>query len=251
MDMIPYEQRYEVTHRGWTYLLSDDDHTAWLVRGSLHRCKRFCMPQQVTIQGSTYTVESIEMGAFCNCNQLRHLVIPDSVRYIDEDSFCFLPNLRSVYIGRNVERLRSWHFRGCPKLSSIVIAPDSLYLKIVGGLLLSQDGKTLWRAMKQMAKVDIPEGVETIASCALWYNDKLEHITFPLSLRRIEDSACANLPRLRKVVLPEGVTDLVVQCFYECVNLQEVVLPSTLTHLGCEVFAECPNLRKLIFCSSK
>lgn len=122
----PYnEQRYYHRKR-WGYLLDDNDKTAWVVKGHIGRCKRFRIPDSIEIDGKNYTVTSIELGAFNNPKTLRHLTIPDSIEYVDEDEFVFLNNLRSVYVGKGVKHLTDWHFT----YSTNLISTSKIFLVI-------------------------------------------------------------------------------------------------------------------------
>jgi hypothetical protein len=200
----------------------------------------------VDIDGVRYTIASIELGAYKCPRTLQHLIFPDTIEYIDEDEFCCLPNLRSVHIGKGVQYLLNWHFRECPHLHTITIDKGNPHLKVQEGLVLTQDGTVLLRSLFRRKKLYIPEGVEYVEKVAFWYDDKLESITFPSSLREISDNSFSNIPNLKRVVIPEGLEKLIVQCFMGCENLELLDLPSTLHLLGWETFEGCKNLTKLI-----
>lgn len=59
---------------------------------------------------------------------------------------------------------------------------------------------------------------------------------------RIEDFAFAGCTRLRKVIVPEGVTDVGMSAFLGCSGLQCVVLPTTVTNIGKYAFATTESL---------
>lgn len=230
----------------FVYGLDDIEHTAQIRHGHIGRSKTYRVPGSVMIGGASYTITSIEFGAFGYSRTLRHLIIPNSIKYIDEDVFCYLPNLRSIHIGSGVEYLCSWHFRGCPKLYNITIAKDNPHLRVHNGLLLSADGKVLLREMYYHRELNIPEGVQYIEKLAFWCNSKLEQIHFPTTLKEIGDNSFSNLRNLRQLDLPEGSMRLEVQCFSQCRNLELIDLPSTLSDFGRENFAGCSSLRTLI-----
>lgn len=244
-------QRREHRKGRFTYLLDDAERTAWIKSGHIGRCKTYHVPDHVVIDGVQYTVTSIEMGAFNHPRTLKHLIIPDTITYIDEDTLIGFPNLRSVHIGKGLEYMLNWHFRNCPKLRIITINKANPYLKIENGLLLSQDGEVLVRTFFSRAELHIPEGVQYIEKVAFWFDDMLAQIHFPTTLKEISDNSFSNLPRLHRLVLPEGLTQLKVQSFMQCRHLEYVDLPSTLTDFGRENFTGCDNLRTLILRSPK
>lgn len=241
------EERRVYRLRGWEYLLDDDDHTAWIKKGRIGRRRRFRVPDHVVIDGIRYTITSIELFAFkWKVKSLRHLVIPDTVTYVDEDLFCYNPNLRSVYLGKGVEHIDDWHFRGNPRLTNLDISKDNPHLKVANKLILTGDGKTVLRTHHRCATYTIPEGVENVYERAFWENSKLTHVYFPTTLKTIGSNAFGTNPNLRKIKIPEGIRTIGSQSYMECENLEYVELPSSLYDIGWEAFAECPRLKTLV-----
>lgn len=80
------------------------------------------------------------------------------------------------------------------------------------------------------------------------YNSK-EHIReaiFGTEVTKIgEEYAFENCVNLRKVVIPEGVTEIPAYCFKGCTALKTVKIPRSLTRIGNEAFADCQNLDKI------
>lgn len=244
--MSELTNRREYRQGRFVYLLDDNDRTAWILSGHIGRCKTYRVPSSVDIEGVRYTITSVELGAYKCPRTLQHLIFPDTIEYIDEDEFCNLPNLRSVHIGKGVQYLLNWHFRCCPKLHAITIDPLNPHLKMQNGLVLTTDGTILLRSLFPRRDLHIPEGVKYVEKVAFWYDDKMENITFPSSIREISDNSFSNIPNLKRVVIPEGLEKLIVQCFMDNENLEYVDLPSTVKYMGGDAFENCPNLKTLI-----
>lgn len=166
--------------------------------------------------------------------------------YVDEDTFRFLRNLRTVYIGSNLQWINSWHFSACYKLRWIDICINNPYMKITNNLILSKDGKRVMRTVIDTRHYSIPEGVEEIDDIVFWCNEKLEDITFPGSLRSIGQCQFQGCKRLRKMVFPEGITRIGSQCFFDCQNLEYVEFPSSLVDLGDELFYNCHKIKTIV-----
>lgn len=212
-------ERKVVKQSGYVYLIDEATSTAWIKKGRIGRRKNYRVPSKVAIKGVEYTIDGIYYGAFSENRVIHHLTIPDTITYLDEDAFRAMSNLRSVYIGKGVKILQMWNFGSCKKLQSLTISTENPRLQVRDGLVLSKDGKMLYTSLFDRRHYDIPEGVETVNQIAFWYNQRLESISFPGSLRTIGDNSFSYLPRLRKVVLPEGVEELSTQCFQMCENL--------------------------------
>ena len=77
----------------------------------------------------TYEEESIceiiESEAFCYCNGLTSITIPDSVTSIGDYAFRGCTSLTSVDIGENVTSIGSYAFISCSGLTSVTI-PNSV-----------------------------------------------------------------------------------------------------------------------------
>lgn len=165
---LDYCHRRKYRQNRVTYLLDDNEKNAWIYDGRIGRGHRFRLPDHVIVDGERYTIESVEAGAYKYPHTLRHIVIPDSFIYVDEDCFDHLPNLRSLYIGKGMDYLSHWHFRGCPKPCNYVIDKENPYLTIWNGMIMSKDGKKILAEIKEHTILEIPEGVEEIADVAFW-----------------------------------------------------------------------------------
>lgn len=245
MQSKPYNERRMFSFKNWCYLLDDGDRTAWIVKGHIGRCKRYRIPKCVEIEGKSYTVTSIEMGAFNNPRTLRHLIIPDSIEFVDEDEFLFLPKLRSIYIGKGVKHLSDWHFRRCEGPVPLFIDKGNPNLKPSNNLLLTGDGKTVLRTMKRCRSYIIPEGVEKIHSCAMWGNEILEEVTLPSTLKIVGDNGLSINPKLKRLTFPEGFETFDVQGLMDNAGLECLDLPSSLTKLT-DSLSGCSGLKTLI-----
>lgn len=244
----PFNERRLYRSKRWAYLLDDDDKTAWIVKGHIGRCRRYRVPESIDVDGQRYTITSIEIDAFNRPRTLRHLTIPDSIEYVDEDVFTFMPKLRSIHIGTGVRHLTNWHFRRMESLIPLFINHlnqcDSP-VRISCDLLLTGDGLTVMRTMKYRRHYVIPEGVDTIFACAMWENPILEEVTLPSTLKVVGDNGLSHNPRLKRLVFPEGFETFDVQGLMNDTGLEYLDLPSTLLQLTDSLYG-CTSLQTLI-----
>lgn len=243
-------ERRAVKQNGNVYLIDESSSAALIKKGRIGRRKKYRVPSKVTINGVEYTIDGIDYGAYRRNKTIHHLIIPDSITYLDEDAFRTMPNLRSAHIGKGVKIIQMWNFGDCRRLQSLTISKENPHLQVRDGLVLSKDGKMLYTSLYDRRHYDIPDGVETVNQIAFWYNQRLESISFPSSLRTVGDNSFSFLPRLRKLVLPEGVDNLSTQCFQMCEKLEYVDLPSTLKQLDTQAFDGCRSLKKVIIRSN-
>lgn len=240
-------ERRSYKQDGCEYLLNDEAKTAWIAKGPrIGRCRRYRIPDHVVIQGECYVIESVECGAFKEAKCLEHLNVPDSILFLDEYNFTRLPNLKSIYIGRGLEHLDTWVFGHCPKLASFVISKDNPNLCVEHGIVYTKDGECAVTSPFKPRRLNLKEGVERIGHIAFWWNENLEEVLFPSTLKQIGDNSLAGCRKLRAITLPEGFEECVVQSFQDNEGLETVDLPSTMTNYGTETFYNCPRLQTLI-----
>jgi hypothetical protein len=245
MSLDIYERR-EYRQDGFVCLLDDEEKTAWIKQGRIKRCRRYRVPDHVMVDGVRYTIVGVEAGAYNHPRTLQHLVIPDNIHDFDEYCFDNFKNLESIYLGKGWDYLDGWYFINCPKLKTIHISKDNLYLQVHDGMVLSRGGKRVYLGFAERKHITIPEGVEVINQYAFWFHKKLETIQFPNTLRKIGDNSFTNCPTLRSVVLPDGFKECVVQSFMENENLNYIDFPSTFLKLGYETIVRCPNLQTIV-----
>ena len=79
-------------------------------------------------------------------------------------------------------------------------------------------------------------------------NDTQGAVTFPSTftylgqeyvIKKIGQSACYKTEGITSVVIPEGVTEIDKNAFWDCTSLEHVSLPSTLISIGNNAFANC------------
>ena len=79
------------------------------------------IPEQVSYNGKTYTVNRIGVHAFHRCSELTSVKIPDTVSSIGSGAFYYCSNLESVIIPNNVTSIGESAFEYCSNLESVII----------------------------------------------------------------------------------------------------------------------------------
>ncbi len=155
---------------------------------------------------------------------IKHLVISDTVKYVDSSFISQCPYIESVYIGASVENIKTIHFNPGYGVyfSKIEVSPDNPYYSGKGNCLVDLRSKVL---VIGTHKTVIPDdgSVEIIGSNAFspakyW---------------------------LGSIVIPEGVKIIDFDAFGDCDKLGSVILPDSLEVLDAEAFSSCKNLKKI------
>ena len=136
--------------------------------------------------------------------------------------------------------LHDFHVADLQKIKS-----DQELDEITIGRCLSRVQKRLAQNPNALVHLDLSAidwmdsiGVYAFANC-----ESLVGITFPGSLKRVEDGIFMGCTSLREVVLSEGIEEVGRSAFQRCHGLERVQLPSTLKELGSWAFEECWRLR--------
>ncbi len=208
-------------------------------------------------------MKEIPASAFASCESLTEITIPDSVEEIGAEAFAGCRLLKKVILPGKLKELGAYAFSQCTRLSEITISEmthvgrnafdhcealaDKNGLIIVGGRLDS----CLHRIE---GPVEIPEGVKSIGRDAFYHLKVLtvrpthfEHngitsISFPKSLKRIEDEAFRTCTDLREVVLPDGLQYLGHKVFLDSYNLKKVWIPASVTKIEEDAFQINPSI---------
>ena len=79
----------------------------------------------------------------------------------------------------------------------------------------------------------------------LSFQNQLESIRVPESVRSIEKKAFSFCASLKNVTLSDGLEEIGEMAFWACKALEHVSIPSTVTEIGKNAFAGCENLKSV------
>ena len=191
------------------------------------------------------TLTSISDYAFNGCTGLLNLVIPNSVTEIGKYAFQGCEKLRNLTLSNSLVSIGDYAFKGCAALEDLTFYSG---LTTIGTQAFSGSG---------LVKVVLPETVASIGYGAFSATANLEEFIFETSISEtgvdLKSNSTTddnrglfeNATKLKKVVLPEGVTSLPYFTFKNCTSLTDVTLPSTLTKMNNYAFENCTSLEAL------
>lgn len=201
--------------------------------------------------------------AFSECESLRSIKFPQSVKTIGFAAFRGCESLEYVGINEGIETIDSDAFNGCINLASLLlpkslrtIEPDSItgvqsiishseiYL-CSDNCLFTADMHTLFYFFQNGEDfLDIPYGVEKIGDYAFSGSD-IQNVEIPETVVEIGRDAFSNCLNLEEIHIPESVKTIGQCAFYECENLHRVNLPKNIEIIEGYTFGNCRNLEYL------
>lgn len=203
------------------HVVTVDDGNSWV--GEL------VIPEQVTYNGETYTVNSMKHGAFNLCNTLIKVRIPKTVVNVWDYA------MRESYMNP---------FAGCTSLECIEVDEENPMMCSVDGVLFSADTTMLYAypAGATAQSYSVPTSVGTVKGDAFSRVQLLKELRLPASVTTIYADAFSGCERLEKVVLPAGLVDIPQGLFRDCKSLKDVSIPLGVTSIGGYAFYGCESL---------
>ena len=222
-------------------------------------------------------VISVSKHSFYNCQNLRKIIIPPSVKIMENNPFSNLPDmqlennslhfifrdgalynktmttlfyyehsteLKNLVIPEGVTIIGRHSFYNCQTIKSITI-PSST--KIIG-----------YNPFTNCSSLSlINHSPEYVYENSALYNKEMTELIYcsipssvetfvvPDTVKTIGRSAFFSCKNIKKVVIPEGISIIERSAFANCVNLNEVSIPDSVNILGEWAFFNCINLNAI------
>ena len=194
------------------------------------------------------TVGSIHNYAFYNCSSLTSITIPNSVTSIGDVAFSSCSSLTSVTIPNSVTSIGEWAFQVCHSLTSITI-PNSV----------TSIGGRAFEDCRSLTSVTIPNSVTSIGDNA-FYGCNIDSIILSASdiatfcqgntndlLRQQDITSPRKLlikdVETKEIDIPNSVESIKPYAFYNCIDLNKVSLSNnSVKTIGNSAFIGCSGL---------
>lgn len=174
------------------------------------------------------SLKSIRRYAFQDCTNLRSCEIPSALKEIGVAAFADCA-LNKITIPSTVTKIGAAAFENCDKLLSIELPSG----------LLEIESET-FKGCKFLGKIVLPSQLVKIGDWAFSQCGCLLHVEFPNTLQEIGDGAFYN-NCLLQVDLPPNLVRIDDYAF-ESGTFRELKLPKSLTYIGRSAFGSCEEL---------
>ena len=231
---------------------------------------------EIRYQITTFTfgneVEYIPSYLCYEMNNLKEIIIPNSVTSIGYDAFIYCSGLTSVTIGENVTSIRDDAFDGCYNITSVIWnakncndfdyneAPFYSYASAITSFTFGEKVEhipaNLCRNMSDLKEITIPSSVLSIGDDAFYECDSLNSVIWNAkNCDNINKEAhpfvdlpyyCSNITSF---TFGDEVEHIPAYLCYGMSNLKEITV-SNVTSIGDRAFYDCANLNKVYYTAS-
>ena len=164
------------------------------------------------------SINRIAKFTFQSCENLHSITIPEGVTNIEENAFKYCYKLKDITIPKSLKRIDGNTFYDCHSIENVYISD----LEAWCNLLFSNS-----------ADVTNPAyGYEVGASNPFHFNKYGNH----------EHHLILNGEPITNLVIPDGVTKISNEAFYNIKDLTAVTIPHSVSTIGSNAFGGCDNL---------
>lgn len=234
------------------------------------------IPSEVMYNNTAYTVDEIGYNAFCGCDTMTSIVIPESIIIIESGAFRGCEALKQIHINN----LSAWCNLSFTSLTDFVGASpfyyaEELYLngELVTDLVIPTDvteiGFHTFENYTKLRSLHCHKNVKGIGKSAFYGCSNLETISIPTTIDYICPNAFrdtkwyenqpdgvvyigkhlykykGDMPENTTIVVKEGTTVICEDAFFGCKGLARLELPRSLQYIGKYAFDCCPNLKEI------
>ena len=205
-------------------------------------------------------VTSIGNGAFSGCSSLTGITIPSSVTSIGESAFESCTDLTSITIPKSVTSIGSNVFGGCTALTEVLLEGGSTLTSENFGEVANKV-VTRWNE-DNLTWTLTADGTLTISgtgamkeygagsSPAAQKKDSVKKVVIEDGITNIVDFAFFDCTVLESIEIPGSVASIGNFAFCSCIRLTDITIPGSVTSIGDYAFFECSSLTGITIPSS-
>lgn len=199
------------------------------------------VPSVIWYNGNEFTVTEIGEYAFCNCQSLSSITIPEGITLIGSHAFDNSYNVSSITLPQSITSIGDYAFYYCSAIQSIIIPSK-----------ITRIENCCFYGCQNLQSIIIPEGVTEIGYDAFGYCYQLSSISIPTTVTRIENGAFMNCHNVASIVVGSGNTvydsrndcNAIIETATNTLirGCENTIIPKDIKIIGNGAFSSCQNL---------
>lgn len=180
---------------------------------------------------------NVKKYAFFNVENIKNVVLSDSVTNIDSYAFYKFIGLQEIIISKTITSIGYDSFNNCISLTNVTIL----------GKITKIDGYSFAGCTSLVTVDNIIENLTAISSNAFQNCTSLKYLNTGDTVTSISYDAFNGCSGLKEVVLGESMITVGRDAFRECSSLEKLTIGSNVTTLGYVTFYGCTKLSEVDF----
>ena len=175
-------------------------------------------------------------GAFENCNNLTEVMLPDSLQSIGKRAFYSCDKLTAITIPAKVTAIEDEAFYWCEALT------DVRFQGTVANIGQNAFAQTPYYSNGE----NWENGAFYVGDCLVKCENSVSGtLQVRPGTKTIGSGAMKGLSKLTEVILPDSVTTIEAEAFYQCTGLKSIQLGKSVSQIGSGAFAQCSALESI------
>lgn len=194
------------------------------------------IPSTVSYSGRTYSVKTIATRAFLNNAYIRTITIANSVTSIGDQAFSRCNNMTTVVYPNTVTIIGTGMFTACEKLIQVTNATG-----------VTSIGDNAFHLCGELTNVEFSAVINNIGISGFESCSKLTSIGTS-SIKGLSDYSFSHCTSLTSINISSDYskTNIPFRCFFACVNLSSnIIIPNSVTTIDINAFFNCRNVKKV------
>ena len=172
---------------------------------------------------------------YINGNELKDLVFPTDIEYVNPYAFQGCISLTSVTIPEGVKGIGENAFEECLSLKTVQL-PNSL----------EWIGTECFRFDSSITSISLPDNISSIGLGAFLDCSGITELTIPSKLEEIGRWPFSGMTGLTSLVIPDNIERIGEMAFGECSKLKTITISKNVTQIDEKAFSGCSELKDVI-----
>lgn len=194
---------------------------------SFYQCQNLAVSPLVIPEG----VEMIPGNCFTDCHSLREVVLPSTIKTIDQVAF-YNAWITKVNLPEGLDSVGMGAFAG-NRIEHLTL-PSSCH----------RYGFDAFSGVR-MKRLTFSEGTTRVPQSIACSSSSLEIVDFPSTIEEIEADAFVNCTQLKNPVFPEGLRRIGDAAFRNCSGIDSLAIPASVEYIGHSTFMDMTSLKAI------